>query len=56
MKYDDPKRPPWVDPNKTYIFTDLEKLMAFLKKALPKMKAEADYETAFDTAAKIDDD
>ena len=56
MKYDDPKRPPWIDPNKSYVFADLDKLMAFLKTALPKMKPEADFETAFDTAASSIDD
>lgn len=50
MKGDGPYR----DPNKTYVFTSMSKLMAFLRKELPTALAPSDdeYGNGFDKAVK----
>ena len=50
MKYDDPKRGEYRDPNISMVFTKEDEVLSFLKKNLKKMEAEADFDTSFDLA------
>jgi len=50
MKYDDPKRGEYRDPNVTMVFTKKADVLTFLTKNLDKMDVEADYDTSFDVA------
>jgi len=47
---------PYKSPEKTYVFTTMPKLMAFLRKQLPEALAKRDdeYEEGFAMAAKED--
>ena len=59
MKYDDPKRGEYRDPNVTLVFTKKEEVINFLTKNLDKMEVESDFDTSFDMAvaeAPDDDD
>jgi hypothetical protein len=56
MRFEDPKRPPYRDPNVTMVFTKEEDVLAFLKKNLDKMSVEADFDTSFDMEVASDND
>lgn len=51
MKYDDPKRGQWQDPNQTFVFKTADEVLKFLKTNLPKLVPEPDYDTSFDIAS-----
>ena len=47
---------PYVDPNRTYVFSDIDAVMTFLKANLDKALPKEDYDSAFDTMADDEDD
>lgn len=47
---------PWKDPEIEYAFKTEDEALAFLKKALKKLTAGGEYDTAFSKAMMEDDD
>jgi hypothetical protein len=43
---------PWKDPHTSYVFKDVDEVLAFLKEALPKAKPLDEYGSTFDKAVK----
>ena len=47
---------PWVDPSRTYVFSDIEAVLTFIKANLDKALPKDDYSSAFDMMADNEDD
>ena len=46
---------PWVDPQRTYVFSDIDAVLTFIKANLDKALPKDDYGSAFDMMAEEDD-
>ena len=47
---------PWVDPQRTYVFSDIDAVLTFIKANLDKALPKDDYSSAFDMMADEEDD